>query len=343
MATLHDYPAKVNSANVIAGDILITSILKGVTITVDNNNPITFAGPISFNSPIACSGFRAAPGTVCFIDEAQMAPWSPLRIRHSLLAWYDFSDASTVTYTAGEGGVTAVEDKAPTGFNTSKTISYDLDGAKDDGDGVKPTYGASTLNGLNLMDFTNKSYLERPAEDMKVYGEGSTDGNLLVVFVARLNAYTSMPASSLVSMAKGAGGDWQLQSGHPMGAAKAFEGNLSGLGSTSATDGEHPDWSVWSVLIDEEGQMGPAETKYLYNNGVLLGGSSTAASKMADNQQFRINRARGAAWPKSSHGEMIVATSIECREVAEAYLAYKWGLTDSLPPSHPYKNTPPRI
>jgi hypothetical protein len=260
----------------------------------------------------------------------------------SLAAWYDFSDESSVTYTAGEGGVTAVADKAPIGFNARKSIAYDLTAANGGGGGapVNPTYGATTLNGLNLMEFTSKSYLDLMDTTMNLENAGANQGNVLVVFVSRIDGAgtTSMTASSLVSMADSTTG-WQLEHGASAG---VYEGRILGNGTATTVDGDHPNWSVWSVVFDWANTR-----KRLYNNGVQVGADGAYTPILdqgSPGQRLRINTSRSAnAWPNSSHGEMIVGLNPELREAAEGYLAHKWALAADLPAGHLYKTAAPTV
>ena len=338
MATPKDFPSKINlGATDVSGDILITGILKAGTVTIDGA-AIAFTTPVGLDSPISCSTLNAPAGTVAYFKRTAL--WDPLSIKSELIAWYDFSDTSTIMDAAGV--VSAVTDKAPTGFNAYKTLSYDLTGATSGG--VKPTTDLYTVNGLNVMSFTSKSYLDSGSENVVVWDSAvsAEQGNLLVVFAAGLKTAfntegkTGMPSSSLVSMNKNAGSDWQLDSRHVMAGSQVYEGALNGTGTTVGPNGTHPNFGIWSAIFNKES----GSTKSLFFNGTLIAAGAT--NKMANSQQLRINSSRPAdAWPNSNHGEMIIGFDINMQEIAEGYLAHKWGVSGDLAASHPYKNSAP--
>ena len=67
------------------------------------------------------------------------------------------------------------------------------------------------------------------------------------------------------------------------------------------------------------------------------------------NQQLRLMRNRASQELDGKFGEFFAVanipgtsgTDISTLEKAEGYLAHKWGLTGSLPSSHPYKTSAP--
>jgi hypothetical protein len=66
----------------------------------------------------------------------------------SLVAWYDMSDASTIT--SSSGAVSQVDDKSGQGNHVTQTSSDH-----------KPTTGTVTLNGLNVLAFDGNAWLSR--------------------------------------------------------------------------------------------------------------------------------------------------------------------------------------
>ena len=386
MATPKDIPSRVNlSALDVSGDILITGILAPADVIIDGGDAISFTAPLNFDSPIACKSFSAPMGTVAYINYTPNNAWTPLDVKSQLIAWYDFSDESTITYTEGIGGVTAVADKAPTDANPAKVLAYNLNGAvgHGSGGGVPPTYGdsASTHNGLKVMDFTGKSKLDvgvgahTDADEIMVVHDAAATGNLLVTFVAGLkrphNTYgtTGMGTSSLVSMVDGyivnssnagtaQGKGWQLEhalqpagmnneaTGGSTDPSRIFNGSLKGKGNATGADGPKIEMGVWTVLFDFTNVTGGGQKKHLYFNGASSGTTDPApystASKLLANQRLMINSNRtDAAWPNSSHAEMIISFDVGLREVAEGYLAHKWGLAGDLDAGHAYKSVAP--
>jgi hypothetical protein len=337
-------PSEINSTDTYKiGNLNITGLLKvGVNYVIDGQLIANLAAPISFDSPIRCSSFSADLGSVSFFERAARQAWAPLR-DSSLITWYDFSDTSTIAHTSGE--VSTVTDKGPNGHDLTGTNGPHMSAAGD-----LPTTNVSRVNGLNVMNFTNKSYLDSSplavnnalAETMVVHN-GSTDGNLLVVWVSRLNSTTTMQASSLVSMNKTSGSDWQLDSRHGGGSTPTiFQGAINGTGTVMTANGEHPDWSIWSTVFDFTELRGGGKKKYLYVNGSLVNSATT--NKLTSPQRLRINSSRDEmSWPKTSHGEWIIGFDIRLQEIAEGYLAHKWGLEGSLPSDHPYKASSPKV
>jgi hypothetical protein len=68
----------------------------------------------------------------------------------SLVAWYDMSDASTIT--SSSGAVSQVDDKSGQGNHVTQATAAN-----------KPTTGTVTLNGLNVLAFDGSDWLSRAA------------------------------------------------------------------------------------------------------------------------------------------------------------------------------------
>lgn len=100
-------------------------------------------------------------------------PWTSPSQLSGLVAWYDASDAATIHSTAG--AVSQWDDKSGNGFHVVQAT-----GSK------QPTTGATTLNGLNIIDF-----LRANAQTLAKTGISTTVKSLFIVM-----KYATVPGTS---------------------------------------------------------------------------------------------------------------------------------------------------
>jgi hypothetical protein len=100
------------------------------------------------------------------------------------------------------------------------------------------------------------------------------------------------------------------------------------------------------LIFDTEQEAIDAEAKISKQMGLPKYGIN-AATQEVDFNSIQIERwdiprqLEDGKWTITSLNESdAIATD---RQKLEEYLAWKWGLQGSLPPTHPYKNFPPKV
>ena len=344
MSTAHDFPCRINStATTVSGELLITGILKAGTVTIDANTPITFAGPINFDSPLKCRSFTADFGTVAYFNSA-VRNWTPNNIsslgpvgsliNRPLVAWYDASDESTITTGAGNV-VTALADKASTGpYNLTAVAG-----------GSEPTTRTHTIKGKNVINLNTDDHLDSGAT-IQTGDPGGRSGNMIISMVGEVT--DPIPASASTSILSMDGGnDWQLQCGSAISSfPQEFGGQLLGLGAPTtvpaAVTSVHPGPSVFSVMLDDQDVLGGGSIKELFIDGVSQGSGATTVLGNPSRLLIFTNRAMNTE-PVGNFGELVASFDVRATATIEGYLAWKWGLQANLPGNHAFKKNPPQV
>ena len=154
--------------------IVITSLLRGGTVTIDNQQ-YDFDGPIEFYSPIRCkSFFSASLGNVAYFSEGPTYPYA-LRAQYKGLgvtsASYEFGNVGgTINPESTEAQMIADYATAGIGITRMGAIEDLLDGNYFDEDLVSNLWGPSctepcgNLNGCMIKCLTpaNLSYTSGP-------------------------------------------------------------------------------------------------------------------------------------------------------------------------------------
>jgi hypothetical protein len=234
-------------------------------------------------SRTAASGGTPVPGSFAPADDP------------ALLAWYDASDAATVTATGGL--VSAWASKAGAG-----SLS---------GGASPPRTGLRTIGGCNALDFAGTNRLSGgvtlPAS-----------GNVAIHAVLAIDSVTSAFAAAL---AMDAARDFQIDAA----SATQFSGrlNATGIGDTVAlSGGPFTGTLLLSVVFDRTG----AGTSQVWINGALAGsGAYATALDSAQMLLIMANRSQNA-FVDGAVGEVVVTGDVTNRAQYEAYLAAKWGI-----------------
>jgi len=276
----------------------------GLTANLPGAHPFKSSFPL-FPAPVT-TGVRRIAGR----------RWSPLTPGGCGL-WLDGADSSTITLSSGV--ITQWRDKSGNGRNTT-TI------------GGSPTFSSNFIN-LN----GSSTYLVGPYTNTTEY---------LTMFVI-----------ATVDFSQG---------------VYAYYYRLLSVGSTSANDYNSPSYA--SILHNPDSTQIGGYRNFATNFGSVTTNTTfliclqydgtnstnfingTSASSVASTGSFGTtsysigrdvgNTDGGGAytyWP-GKVGEVIIfnsSLSNTQRQQAEGYLAWKWGLKDSLPSSHPYKLFPP--
>lgn len=230
------------------------------------------------------------------------ALWTPSDI--GVMAWWDASDASTITVTGS--GVSTWADKV--GSNDATQGS----------DGLRPLTGGRTIGGLNALEFDNDGlnislidmmptnsetwavFHQDDAQDMTILGGGG-------------NAQITVMSNQTLRLWKGAN---PYSANTQVGTVPVATDNMGGWLA-------HADFKKFSV-----------------NGTLTITGDTPTGNGM---QVTQIGRSQYAN-ADGLIGEIVVTNgplSTDDRQKMEGYLAHKWGTEGSLPSDHPYKDAAP--
>ena len=273
----------------------------------------------------------ATSATVTINDGASWDPSTSI----TAVAWIDASDSAN--YTTSGSTLTAVTDKAGT-----YTMSV----------GGTPTVG-STQNGLNVFDFNGSAeYLQSTS-----YLAQASGGNHWAIGVFRFEGTNSTQDSLWSYETNGSPKrDYAISSGASNNTWPG-ELDLDGLSSNriSTTIGNLEIWNSKSLTRNTYHVVACFFNKTGNQIGVRVDGSNAFTpvndytNSISTNQELRLMRNRSSQELDGKLAEFFAVadvpgtggTDISELEKAEGYLAHKWGLTSSLPVSHPYKNSAP--
>ena len=260
--------------------------------------------------------------------------WSP-STDITTVAWIDASDSSSYTQTSEN--LTGVTDK-------SGTFTMTVNG--------NPQTNAVTQNGLNVFEFdgsgddlTSTSFVSQVSS-----------GNHWAIGVYRYVAVDSNKDSLWSYETNGSPKrDYAMSSGN----SSSFTGelDLDGLSNNriSSSIGNTKEWDSISLTQNQWHIVAVFFNKTGNQIGVRVDGENAFTpvndydNSLQTNQQLRIMRNRSSQRLNGKLGEFFAVanlpgtggTDISTLEKAEGYLAHKWGLTSSLPVSHPYKSSAP--
>jgi len=260
----------------------------------------------------------AAPG-IWTLREAEFykrkaqwpVPFAP-DVLTGLQAWYDASDASTVTESSGS--VSQIDDKSGNDYHLTQATA-----------GLKPTYETAVQNGLNVItainDLTYRQTLESSNASLAAIGNGS----FTVVTVARMNT---------VGGSTGRADSFSWGSGGFSAAFVRFNNDINDFrlffrdDSNNRVDQNSADnfWSAdqWYVMITTVD--GNAITVYQDNSQVVTGDKTGLNINVKNYQMMRPQDANGSI----SVGEQVIynsALSTADRTLLHDYLVAKWGIT----------------
>ena len=252
------------------------------------------------------------------LGEFAIGGWTPTQISTSL--WLDASDASTITLNATT--VSQWNDKSGNGRNVSQANSS-----------LQPLYTLNGLNGLNIADFdgaddvlnglaisnfvTNNSYSAFVVGLARTIATNDGDGYANEAFCGDAGGYIAMylRSSNLIGAY-----NWD---GANKVATNAYTPNTVVIGYSELSSG--------SIRIRTNGG---SETATVSSNTASLAGAIQIGRNFNSNTFCLDGKIAEVIFTNA-------ALSTTNRQLIEGYLAWKWGLTSSLPNDHPYKNAAP--
>lgn len=254
------------------------------------------------------------------------APWDPSTDITPAL-WYDASDTSS--YTLSGSTLSTVTDKAG---NFTPTVNN------------TPTRVTSGLNGLDVWDFDGSG------ENITTgSGPWSSGGNHWAVGVFQWHTTDQTKDSFWSADGTRTYAISSSQSNNTWTGEIDYDGNNSIVTGTArntfTTNISQNTWTIVSLVFNKTGNQ-------IF--GRLNGTTRTAIDPYNLSMDTNVNDVRMMRNRSGVHLDGRMAeyfhvagvpgtggTDISDVEAAEGYLAHKWGLTSSLPVSHPYKNSAP--
>lgn len=262
-----------------------------------------------------------------FIAAGQAAAggtWTPAQTTTAL--WLDAGDATTITTVSG--AVSQWNDKS----GNTRTATQSTAGSR-------PAYTASGQNGLGVLSFNGtSSFLD--IASTALFTSGNAD---LAIFAAYKNKFPSTSgAGALFGNYTGSNGLFSVYFGGVPGAYFTPWGIYSNS-SVDMDSGSHTQNANYLISAVRSGGSFTGWTNGTTQNTVANSNSVYGAG--VTSSSWRV----GNSYVSSEFGNMDLyelicmnsAPSTTVRQQVEGYLAWKWGLTASLPSGHPYKNAAP--
>jgi hypothetical protein len=253
--------------------------------------------------------------------------WTPEFI--STVAWYDASDADTITLSAGVN-ISQWDDKSGNDYHLVQPSS-----------GAQPEYVIGGINGRNTVWF------ESTFNRMWKLGISDIDcSEVCIVSAGMPRQPGDYPNLGFIQNTAVTDSLFLRLQNNDVNGKLSCAANIDGTAYNPAAS------ATTTTIRDNLGCIAAIwydgfETACRANGGVV----STSNSSAPDGATFTINEIQvgrnpaGGNTPRNYHGEMIVldTADTDILEKCEGYLAHKWGTADSLPGSHPYKAGPPTI
>ena len=265
--------------------------------------------------------------------------WTPAQITTAL--WLDASDVSTIT--AVSGAVSQWNDKSGNSRN------FVASGA------AGPTLTANALNALSVLTFGGSQRLvsQSASSIWKFLHDGTT---FLITGVVKLG--NSSDPNAIYGLAGNSGGS-SSQVGCFFGfddrtaasrnnAFLSWISTSSGYSVLSTTNNfftpNQP--QIWAASLAPSASPAADKVSVVANGGTEIKNNSSTIAASQSNPAFNLQIGASGESGFSMvgyHAEIIItlAPSLSVRQLAEGYLAHKWGLAASLPSGHPYKSAPP--
>ncbi len=283
-----------------------------------------------------------SPTSSDFVQEALATPWSPSDLGSDLVAWYDADDISTLFQNSG--GTTPVtsngqnvgrwEDKSGRGNHLQVVSSY-------------PTYGATGNiggSGKPIVLFSDDQL--RKTSGVAI-GNNANVFVIFGVFKVTSNTHWDSWVGFGTKYVLFITSDANEPARHTGGMEFAYDG---GYGSSSTIN----EVGGAAYLLGATVAHTNPDTFTIYKNGALENSAvatlqtTPPAGAPSDLRLGFINP--GIRDPNGEMGEVLIlnlgagSLSTSDRQKIEGYLAHKWwgsGAANTLPRSHPYKDTAP--
>lgn len=249
-----------------------------------------------------------------------MALWTPADTTEAL--WLDGADSSTITLVSS--AVSQWNDKSGNARNVSQSTST-----------ARPAYLTAGFGGKNCLDFDGGDFLSRSTG----VTTGTYTGAFNVYYVASRDSspngcLITERTSSLVGTSQ-----W----GSDVGLYFISSDGANAASNHRIAQADFDNLSTSGGLVSHFHSPGLRDLLWL--NGSSVSVVAGTASNITGTAGLIIGRREGSFffWDGKICEIIVVTTSQTTaqRQQIEGYLAWKWGLQNSLPVGHPYKNGPP--
>jgi len=240
--------------------------------------------------------------------------WTPAQI--STIFWYDAADLSTITATGNQ--VTQMLDKSGNGWTVAP-----LTAGK-----IGPDTGTRTLNGLNVLEWTKTTFNTNQILESDTFTQAQP---FCIAGILRLDDEALADQDFLFS---------GTETSNPRISVRRTTLNelqiltqAASIQTPNGTATENNDY-LTSFYFNAAGST------------IRINGTELASGTIANNSFSSLNIGGNFAADQSLDGfiaELVAFANPTDQEIIEGYLAWKWGMQGNLPPTHPYKNFPPKI
>jgi PKD domain len=275
----------------------VTEATDEVTVTVENQAPVVNAGAD---------------------QSVAMAAWGPAALNP--VAWYDATDTSTITQSAG--AVSEWRSKAGTSHLLQGTSSK------------RPSTGTMQINGLNALGFDGTDDALKTATNPF----GSSIQNAMFMAVTNLGTNT---ASTLFSLSGSSTNANRFQAHCPFSDSIVYfdTGGASGANRVQSTSTLSANQTR---LLGFYGSV-TDNVQQVWNSGTLLKGDATGHA-VSTQSGIALGNDGSTNHDNCTMGEVVIINGVVTaanRQRLEGYLSHKWSLASTLPAAHPYKVAPP--
>jgi len=234
-----------------------------------------------------------------------------------LSAWYDASDASTITTTTATL-VSQITDKSGSGNTLTQSTQS-----------LQPY--VTTISGQQALEFSGSQSLA--SSTTNTFATGSNPSSIFVVATDNGNSTADVVSYGLCSAAM----PYRLRAVAASTSGAVFSNNCFGdiYASSSWSTGSPP-----TIVFDA---FGSSLESLAVNGGTVFSGSYVPTTPTSTALTLGVRNTGGYTWTGAVY-EVLIYNSVPStaeRQFIEGYLACKWGLQSSLPSSHPYKSTCP--
>lgn len=248
-----------------------------------------------------------------------MTNWVPEALNP--VAWYDASDASTISQTGGS--VSEWRSK----IGTSHMIQPTLD--------QRPATGTKQINGRNAVAFDGTNDALKTATNPL----GSTIQNALLMTVTNIGTTTGATMFSLSGSSNNAAQRFQAHAPFSDGKVYFDVGGTSGANRLQSAS----TWSANQTKLLGFYSSTAASVQQVWDSGNLLL-SDTSGHTVSTDSGIALGYDGVGSYDNCTMGEVVIINkevTAENRQRLEGYLGHKWGMLTNIPAVHPYKTLPP--
>jgi len=254
----------------------------------------------------------------------QAIPWTPKYA--SPVAWYDASDASTITINPLiANSVSQIDDKSGNDYHLTQSNGS-----------VQPEWGIEEINGLYALNYSSTS--DQMFKD-SIPDIDLTQFAMITVVEGRLGDWPACGALFKTDNTDTL--DFRMQSDLTAGRINAALklDNVAQSSLTTAYDASMAEYTPNMASLWYDG------TDVVVRSD---GGLVSATINVDDSKTFTVNRiqiGRQSNTPRNLQGELVILNTSDLTTIqkVEGYLAWKWNLQSKLPGGHPYKSLPPYV